>query len=66
MRRHLVPLATFLVQTDPPALALRVVVLDPYGEGIAAVSAPATVYCASVSPNVRLNDCASDARFHLR
>src|ERR1700730_6652385 len=32
MRRHLMPLAAFLTQTDPPALALRVVVLDAHGD----------------------------------
>ncbi len=31
MRRHLVPLAAFLVQADSPALALGVVVLDAHG-----------------------------------
>ena len=32
MRRHLMALATFLMETDPPALALGVVVLDPHGD----------------------------------
>ena len=30
--RHFMPLAAFLVQTHPPALALRVVVLDAHGD----------------------------------
>jgi len=32
MRRHLMPLAAFLMQADPPALALGVVVLDAHGD----------------------------------
>jgi len=32
MRRHLMALAAFLMQTNPPALALGVVVLDPHGD----------------------------------
>ena len=32
MRRHLMPLAAFLMQSDPPALALRVVILDAHGD----------------------------------
>jgi arginase family enzyme len=32
MRRHLMPLAAFLMQTDPPALALGVVVLDAHAD----------------------------------
>ena len=32
MRWHLVPLAAFLVQADPPALALGVVVFDAHGD----------------------------------
>ena len=32
MRRHLMPLAAFLMQPDPPALALGVVVLDAHGD----------------------------------
>ena len=32
MRRHLMPLAAFLVQANPPALALGVVVLDAHGD----------------------------------
>jgi hypothetical protein len=31
MRRHLMPLAAFFMQTEPPALALGVVVLRPQG-----------------------------------
>ena len=33
MRRHFMALAAFLVQTDPPALALRKIVLDAHGDG---------------------------------
>ena len=33
MGRHGVLLAALLVQADPPALALGVVVLDPHGDG---------------------------------
>ena len=32
MRRHLMALAAFLVQTHPPALALGVIVLDAHGD----------------------------------
>jgi hypothetical protein len=32
MRRHFVALAAFLMQPDPPALALGVVVLDAHGD----------------------------------
>jgi hypothetical protein len=32
VRRHLVPLAAFLVQADPPALALRVIVVDAHAD----------------------------------
>jgi hypothetical protein len=32
VRRHLMPFAAFLVQPDPPALTLGVVVLDPHGD----------------------------------
>jgi hypothetical protein len=32
MRRHLMPLAAFFMQTNPPALALGVVVLDTHGD----------------------------------
>ncbi len=32
VRRHLMALAAFLVQTDPPALALGIVVLDAHGD----------------------------------
>jgi len=32
VRRHLMPLAAFLMQADPPALALGVVVLDVHGD----------------------------------
>jgi hypothetical protein len=31
--RHLMAAAAFLVQADPPALADRIVVLDPHGRG---------------------------------
>jgi hypothetical protein len=31
MRRHFVALAAFLVKAHPPALAARVIVLDPHG-----------------------------------
>jgi hypothetical protein len=33
VRRHFMALAAFLVQTDPPALALGIVVLDTHGDG---------------------------------
>ena len=33
MRRHLMLLAAFLMQTDPPALALGIIVLDAHGDG---------------------------------
>src|SRR5271157_4774181 len=32
MRRHLMPLAAFLMKTNPPALALGIVVLDAHGD----------------------------------
>ena len=32
VRRHLMALAAFFVQPDPPALALRVIVLDAHGD----------------------------------
>jgi hypothetical protein len=32
MRRHLMALTTILVQPHPPALALRMVILDSHGE----------------------------------
>jgi hypothetical protein len=32
VRRHFVPFAAFLVQADPPALALGIVVLDAHGD----------------------------------
>jgi hypothetical protein len=31
MNRHLMPLAAFLMEPEPPALAGRVIVLDPQG-----------------------------------
>ena len=32
MRRHLVALAAFLMQTDPPAFAVGEIILDPHGD----------------------------------
>jgi hypothetical protein len=70
MRRHLMPLAAFFVEADPPALAVGEVVLDPHGDD-GADAGLAIFMVAIVEPlprrpsNFSTDDVRRYARDHL-
>jgi hypothetical protein len=62
MRRHLMPLAAFLVEADPPALAVGEVVLDPHMGNNTPRGAGGRQRPRSPDPAVNRRDRAVDSR----
>ena len=73
MRRHLVALPAFLVKAHPPALATRVIVLDPHGNDGRVVAAVACGFtprsvrgvAAGAEPEVRIHPPSAESRANL-